>query len=371
MEKMDSSVILKIKSPSATYPDLELECELGNSIMKVKEMIKDQFPTNPSVSGQKLVYSGKILKDTDILENVLRFEDEVTKFTFHLVCALPQKKKSVPENPVGIDSFPDGIRQRHTAGDGNGSNNDMDQMMRDFSNQYSEAMAGMTSNPSDADTAAMQLLYNQYLSVYMQYLQSQAQFTTHQQSSQFFVPDQQQHQQHLNLNQDVGQGPEADAGAVPDAGPNNAGLVMNAGAAAAGPIQDVPADRQRDLLDWVYVMTRLMFLISVIYFHSSFIRLAFVAGLGFAVYLYQNRIRQAQRLRQQQQQQQQQQEQNQRNNPEEVAEEAGNDVGHNNETEDEIAAEAEPENAPSKLAVLVTFMTSLVSSIIPEQPQVV
>jgi len=40
----------------------------------VKEMIKNQFPTKPSVSGQKLVYSGKILKDTDILENVLRSE---------------------------------------------------------------------------------------------------------------------------------------------------------------------------------------------------------------------------------------------------------------------------------------------------------
>jgi len=368
MEKMDNTVNLKIKSPSATYPDLELKCEIGNSIMMVKEMIKNQFPTQPSVSGQKLVYSGKILKDTDILENVLRFEDEVTKFTFHLVCALPQKKTSVPETS-GINSFPDGIRQRHTAGDGSGAgstdNTDMDQMMRDFSNQYSEAMAGMTSNPSDADMAAMQLLYNQYLSVYMQYLQSQAQFTSHQQSSQFFVPDQQQH-----LNQDVVQGPEADAGAVPDAVPNNAGLVMNAGAAAAGQIQEVPADRQRDLLDWVYVMTRLMFLISVIYFHSSFIRLAFVAGLGFAVYLYQNRIRQAQRLRQNQQQQQQQQ-QNQRNNPEEVADEAGNEAGNSDETEEEAVPEADAQNAPSKFAVLVTFMTSLVSSIIPEQPQVI
>jgi len=368
MEKMDNTVNLKIKSPSATYPDLELKCEIGNSIMMVKEMIKNQFPTKPSVSGQKLVYSGKILKDTDILENVLRFEDEVTKFTFHLVCALPQKKTSVPETS-GINSFPDGIRQRHTAGDGSGAgstdNTDMDQMMRDFSNQYSEAMAGMTSNPSDADMAAMQLLYNQYLSVYMQYLQSQAQFTSHQQSSQFFVPDQQQH-----LNQDVVQGPEADAGAVPDAVPNNAGLVMNAGAAAAGQIQEVPADRQRDLLDWVYVMTRLMFLISVIYFHSSFIRLAFVAGLGFAVYLYQNRIRQAQRLRQNQQQQQQQQ-QNQRNNPEEVVDEAGNEAGNSDETEEEAAPEADAQDAPSKFAVLVTFMTSLVSSIIPEQPQVI
>merc|ERR1711972_831776 len=91
----------------------------------------------------------------------------------------------------------------------------------------------------------------------------------------------------------------------------------------------------------------------------------FCCWIGFAVYLYQNRIRQAQRLRQQQQQQ------NQRNNPEEVADEAGNEAGNSDETEEETAPEADAQNAPSKFAVLVTFMTSLVSSIIPEQPQVI
>ena len=63
--------------------------------------------------------------------------------------------------------------------------------------------------------------------------------------------------------------------------------------------------------------------------------------------------------------------QNQRNNPEEVADEAGNEAENSDETEEEAAPEADAQNAPSKFEVLVTFMTSLVSSIIPEQPQVI
>ena len=42
---------------------------------------------------------------------------------------------------------------------------------------------------------------------------------------------------------------------------------MNAGA-AAGQIQDEGGVGQRDILDWVYVITRVMLLTSVIYFHS-------------------------------------------------------------------------------------------------------
>ena len=137
---------------------------------------------------------------------------------------------------------------------------------------------------------------------------------------------------------------------------------MNAGA-AAGQIQD-GGDRQRDILDWVYVMTRVMLLISVIYFHSSFLRLAFVAGLGFLVYLYQNRLRQP--IRHQppppQPAQQQAAQDQDRNNTEDAAEESAA------EEAEEIIIE---EPSPSKFAVLVTFFTSLVSSIIPEQPQVI
>jgi len=371
---MENKVCIKIKSPSAQYQDLELTCDIENTVIQVKKRISEEFPTKPSVTGQKLVYSGKILKDLDKLSDILRFEDEVTKFTFHLVCAVPQKKSSVTEE--NTSSFPDGLRHRSSGGlstspsfsGGQPQDQMMDQMMREFSNQYSEAMASMSNNPSDSEMAAMQQLYNQYLSVYMQYMQSQALVTG--QQYQFMQPAA---NNQVNLQQDVADHhPEAGPGPVPEAAvPNNPGLVMNAGA-AAGQIQDVGGDRQRDLLDWVYVMTRVVLLISVIYFHSSFLRLAFVAGLGFLVYLYQNRIRQRQQQQQAVQQQQQQreqaaqQQQQQRTNSEDGA--GDNENAPDEETEDEVIIEPP---APGKFAVLITFFTSLVSSIIPEQPQVI
>ena len=357
---MEKKVTLKIKSPSASYQDLEFVCDVTNTVMEVKERISKEFPTQPSVSGQKLVYSGKILKDSDRLENVLRFDEDVTKYTLHLVCAMPQKKTST-EIPSNDNPYPDGLRQRHGGAGASGTDintgGDMDQMMREFSDQYSDAMASMTANPSEAEMVAMQELYGQYMSLYMQYMQSQSL----QQQSQVFIPNQQVPVQAANLPQDGG--PEAAAGGAP--GPDGpGGLVMNAGA-AAGQIQDVGGDRQRDILDWVYVITRVMLLISVIYFHSSFLRLAFVAGLGFLVYLYQNQNRVRQQLRRQQQQQAEQAPQPAQR--EEAAE--GEDGEDNGETEEAAVEQEEP--APSKLAVIVTFLTTLVSSIIPEQPQVI
>jgi len=142
-----------------------------------------------------------------------------------------------------------------------------------------------------------------------------------------------------------------------------AGMVMNAGAGPGAVAADAGGDRNRDILDWVYVMTRVMLLFSVIYFHSSFWRLAFVAGLGFLVFLYQNR--QQGRARRPQQVA-----------PvvppapvEEVDEQEEREEG---EEEGEGGEEQEEEQPkPSRVAVVVTFITSLISSIIPEQNQVI
>ena len=139
-------------------------------------------------------------------------------------------------------------------------------------------------------------------------------------------------------------------------------MVMNAGGGGAV-AADAGGDRNRDILDWVYVMTRVMLLFSVIYFHSSFWRLAFVAGLGFLVFLYQNR--QQGRARRHQQ----------------AAPVVApvQEVDEQEEREDEEAEEGEEgaedqrqeQPKPSRVAVVVTFITSLISSIIPEQNQVI
>jgi len=362
---MDKKVTIKIKSPSASHPDLEFVCDVTNTVVELKDRISREFPTQPSVSGQKLVYSGKILKDSDRLEDVLRFDEDVTKYSLHLVCAIPQKKTSTETEPTAAtdNPFPDGLRQRHGgASAATNTGTDMDQMMREFSDQYSDAMASMTANPSEAEMAAMQELYSQYMALYMQYMQSQ-------QQSPVFIPNQQQVPvQAANLPPEGGPGAAAAGAPGPEA---PGGLVMNAGAGAGAQIQDEGGVGQRDILDWVYVITRVMLLTSVIYFHSSFLRLAFVAGLGFLVYLYQNQNRAGQLLRRQQQQQQPAEQPQQQ--PPQRDEAEGTEAGENQDHAEEAAEAVEvmEEPAPSKLAVIVTFLTTLVSSIIPEQPQVI
>lgn len=387
------TVQIKIKSPSANIPDLEFKCDVNEKIIEIKRRISESYPTKPAESAQKLVYSGKILKDSDHLCNILRFEDECSAFTFHLVCSIPQKQKPLP-------SSSDGLRQRTnaTSSSSNASsvssslpepstnvqvtNPMMEDMMRTFSAQYSQAMASMPSTPSEAEVMAMQQMYNQYLSLYMQYMQSQATPQPHQ--SQVLFQENLPAQNQFNLGE-----PHADA-AAPVAGEAapNAAMVMNAG--AAGQIQDdAGGDRNRDILDWVYVMTRVLLLFSVIYFHSSFLRLAFVAGLGFLVYLYQNRRNGRARVGVQNPQQVQPNRRNERPvaqnplaNPENEqqdehavhAGDSGDEInvdtnGADDSTTAEAAAVEEPK--PSRFAVIFTFFSTLISSIIPEQPQVV
>merc|ERR1712002_250837 len=97
MQNIMETVTLKIKSPSAAISDLELKVEIQNTILEVKEDISRKYPTKPIPKAQKLVYLGKILKDTDKLEEILHFEDDSTSFTFHLVCALPPQRTEMSE----------------------------------------------------------------------------------------------------------------------------------------------------------------------------------------------------------------------------------------------------------------------------------
>merc|ERR1719334_1374508 len=249
----------------------------------------------------------------------------------------------------------------------------MEDMMRTFSAQYSQAMASMPSTPSQEEVMAMQQMYNQYLSLYMQYMQSQS---TPQQSQVLFhqnLPAQNQFNLPEPHHVHAAPAPPVAGEAAP-----NAAMVMNAG--AAGQIQDdAGGDRNRDILDWVYVMTRVLLLFSVIYFHSSFLRLAFVAGLGFLVYIYQNRRNNIRGNNN-----------NARNAPvadqpaaaaapqdaqerdAADADEIGTEADDSDENSSAVDVTTEEEEArPSKLTVALTFISTLVSSIIPEQPQVV
>jgi len=93
-------VTLRIKSPSAALEDLEVKAQVGETVRELKEQISVAFPTKPPPGEQKLVYLGKILKDSDRLEEVLRLDDSVSAYTLHLVCALPQQREGLRYRPA-------------------------------------------------------------------------------------------------------------------------------------------------------------------------------------------------------------------------------------------------------------------------------
>ena len=343
-------VTLRIKSPSAALEDLEVKAQVGDTVRELKEQITLAFPTKPPPGEQKLVYLGKILKDNDRLDEVLRLDDSVSAYTLHLVCALPQQREGLRYRPVHPPVEADVVppAATYTVPTTQETNQTMEEMMRSFSTQYTTAMSSLPPSPSEAELAALQELYSQYVGLYMQYLSGSAPGTQYQ----HLVPQPPE-------QQEVQEGAQGEVQGVQAPG---AGMVMNAGGGGAV-AADAGGDRNRDILDWVYVMTRVMLLFSVIYFHSSFWRLAFVAGLGFLVFLYQNR------------------QQGRARRPQQVAPVAApvpveevdeQEEREEGEEESEGGEEQEEEQPkPSRVAVVVTFITSLISSIIPEQNQVI
>jgi len=232
--------------------------------------------------------------------------------------------------------------------------------MAQFSQQYSLAMASLGGEPSDQEIAALQSLYNQYISLYMQFLASQGASLPPLGAS-LPAPALEGRQQAPVPVQP--QAPAAEPAAAAPPAPN-AALVMNAGGAAVG--QEDGVDRHRDVLDWVYVVTRILLLLSIIYFHSSFLRLAAVTGLAALVYVLQNRRLQAIRR----QREVEQAAEAVRQAQQEVRGEQETESEETSEQETDTEAEAE-QQAPGKLAVALTFLTSLLTSIIPEQNQVI
>jgi hypothetical protein len=346
-------VTLRIKSPSAALGDVEVRVGLDDCVLEVKRRIALVHQARPPPAAQKLVYLGKILGDEARLEEFLRLGDGGA-FTLHLVLApAPRPARSEPpELPEGLRHRPAAVQPLaeipraavYTAP----PQESMEEMMREFSAQYTAAMSSLPPAPSAAEMAAMQELYSQYLGLYLQYLGQQPAGQYQQLLGPAAPPGEEQ----------VVVGPEQ--GGAP--GGPAAGIVMNAGGGGAVAQEAAGGERHRDLLDWVYVLTRVMLLFSVIYFHSSFWRLAMVAGLGFLVFLYQarqeGRGRRVQAV------------------PAPAAPappglEEEQEEGEEAEEEDGEEGEEEEQPKPSRLAVAVTFLTSLISSIIPEQQQVV
>jgi len=215
--------------------------------------------------------------------------------------------------------------------------------------------------------ALVQQMYNQYLSEYLQYTAGGVRVAA-------------------DTPPAVGQGDVQGVGAGQQG--RNQGQVMNAGGGQAEEEEDAGlAGGNRDLLDWLYVMSRLVVLASIVYFYSSFTRFMVVAGVVGMLYLYQagyfgrrervdmirgevDRIRVRGRERG---------EQEAVNNvaggeiPEEQNDESGDDATLEHDPQNlQIQPDQEPEEAPvNPLTMARNVITMFFTSLIPDNNQVI
>lgn len=84
MEDIDKEITVNVRSPSLNET-LEIRTVLNATILTLKKSIEPVHPHRPKTINQRIIYSGKLLKDSDILAEVLKKIDEEVIPTFHLV----------------------------------------------------------------------------------------------------------------------------------------------------------------------------------------------------------------------------------------------------------------------------------------------
>ncbi|KAG0721088.1 Homocysteine-responsive endoplasmic reticulum-resident ubiquitin-like domain member 2 protein [Chionoecetes opilio] len=96
---MEETVTLIIKAANQSTPDQRLECDSGWTIAILKAHLANTHPAHPKTAEQRLIYSGQLLADQNLLCNVLRRPSEENAYTIHLVCSPPQASHQPRPSP--------------------------------------------------------------------------------------------------------------------------------------------------------------------------------------------------------------------------------------------------------------------------------
>lgn len=420
MDVLDMPVTLIVKAPNQQIEDQTIKCEPTWTIKRLKGYLSEVYPSKPRTEDQKLIYSGQLLSDSVVLRDILRWYEGQEAHTVHLVCTPSKdqnsktskmsecgsKQKTVPDtgsedirtgtNSTTAEQPADGLRQRLV---GSASNTSLSQATASSSSSSPEphdrghvqmppldpraAWAAAMSQPYvgtvpfsavggalDPNNMVQQMAWVQqayayYMTQYMQMLASGPAV----QNNYGQVPS--------GIQTDAYTQPVAEepAAAVPNNEPEQA---IDANMIGGGDDDD---RANRDWLYWIYFLSRVMVLFSIVYFYSSPTRFIIVSALGIIMYLYQIgffRVQAPAAIPQP------------APPPAPVPEnnnvvQAGRDIvrhGNVHQLGEEHAAPAaqrdgdsdtdervaqEPER-PSLLAITWTFFSSFFASLIPEQP---
>ncbi|XP_055298281.1 homocysteine-responsive endoplasmic reticulum-resident ubiquitin-like domain member 2 protein [Sitodiplosis mosellana] len=436
-------VTLIVKAPNQQFEDQTIKCEPTWSIRKLKGYLSEVYPCNPTLDEQKLIYSGQLLNDAHILKDVLRQYEGQDTHTVHLVYTPKNRhmasttsfKSSQSTRKDATDSSQqarqqtssqssqqsqqseatfgaDGLRHRNASAGSNANTSQMPSpppFMTGYLNMPQPFMPGMAFAQPNANQPQPQYTPEQYAlaqqmamqnmmhQMYLQYMNQYAATMQQQQQSSTapnvpFIPSNYFPQPNFGMSQQFS--------AVTTSAPTLSGEQQQ----AVQPQQDAPpvppaprfqpvaADDEAENRDWLeilYTLSRLLVLLSLVYFYSSPGRCSIVIIVIVLYYFYQNHqrnLRERQQLERLQgaaveadvidapsddneQQNANDGENNQRN-------EAESTPLINQETESSTTTPSSPsaeqdENTRLPTLTLVrTFILSFFSSLIPETPAV-
>ncbi|KAL7043371.1 hypothetical protein ACKWTF_001477 [Chironomus riparius] len=306
---MDTMINLIVKVQQ--FEDKRILAKASWNIRELKGKLSEIYPT--STEEQKLIYSGKLLNDTVVLKDVLREYEGQEAHTVHLVFTPKTSSRlqtilkenssinTTSNQSQSSDMSTSELRQRHTATTAATVPEQQQQATTNIPSNYYNAFYG--NMPFDANSVLaqqyamqtwMQQAYAQYMNQYMNIVQQQqtqqapnlAGFMQPQMPfiAPTIVPTQPTSSTIQSSNSEI-------QTASPPAQPQAQVEQAPQPPAAAEPQRRFPniiQDEQenRDWLDIVYSMSRLLILLCLVYFYSSPLRCLIVILIGISIYLY-------------------------------------------------------------------------------------
>ncbi|XP_022913882.1 homocysteine-responsive endoplasmic reticulum-resident ubiquitin-like domain member 2 protein [Onthophagus taurus] len=317
---MDSlPVTLIVKAPNQQIEDQTVKCELSWTINKLKQHLSEVYPSKPPSHEQKLIYSGQLLNDTVVLGDILRQYDGQDTHTVHLVCTPNLSTTTVTANTSNV---PPQLRQRQSTTSSGPSSS-----MPNITIPANVTATSVNANPNVphdmcAQYILMQQAYLQYMSHYMNLYASAANQNV---DAANLAP-----QAQPVINQQPVNGDLANANNVVQP-QQNALAAQNAAPANGEP------EEERELLDVIYTVLRIILFSAILFYYSTPLRYLFVLFLVVCLYIYRMGFFRIV------------------------------NVNNNNIVQGEPAVE----EAPTRLMVAWTFFTTFFASLIPEIPNVV
>lgn len=322
----NNPVTIIVKAPNQQFEDQTIQCELSWTIKRLKGLLSEVYPSKPKTDEQKLIYSGQLLNDTIVLKDVLRQYEGQDTHTVHLVLQSNKVFETSRSNknssqPLQPDINTDGLRQRNTTHNASADSDGLFRPTADWSNSFAghpERIVDMNRQYNEWMTQQLpsynlmvEQIYRQYYSQYMNSLNQPTNLYTSQNGGMNNLPQMPYYPQTYfpapNLyNSPVAPPPQ------PQQQPNNQAQPQVpqpqvAGVAAAQPQvppqqplpdqQPNPAQQRfpnivqeeveaRDWLDMFYAFSRLMVLVTLIYFYSSPLRCLIVVFFTILYYGY-------------------------------------------------------------------------------------